>query len=194
MHFSFSLLTKLFLLKTKKYRDPVTFDTHSHLLSKAAKPYLDILSKWIHYGEIVDPYDEFMINEKRGIKKENLWADYNDSYWEQRYTLRLEAIPPFLERWKDKILLAGKYLNVIKECGIELEDLKDRHFTLKGTMIETFSDTIKAISDGKYVVLFHSSFFGFLFFGLLLFIFKKLMDLKIFCSFLFDLDMRKILK
>jgi gamma-tubulin complex component 2 len=26
-----------------------------------------------------------------------------------------------LEGWKHKILLAGKYLNVIRECGIELK-------------------------------------------------------------------------
>jgi len=32
------------------------------------------------------------------------------------------CIPPFLEPWKFKILLAGKYLNVIKECGIEIAD------------------------------------------------------------------------
>ncbi|BGP27069.1 spindle pole body component ALP4 [Rhodotorula toruloides] len=31
------------------------------------------------------------------------------------------VVPPFLEPWKDKILLAGKYLNVIRECGIEIE-------------------------------------------------------------------------
>lgn len=30
------------------------------------------------------------------------------------------CIPPFLEPWKHKILLAGKYLNVIKECGLEI--------------------------------------------------------------------------
>ena len=30
------------------------------------------------------------------------------------------CIPPLLESWKHKILLAGKYLNVIRECGIEI--------------------------------------------------------------------------
>ena len=30
------------------------------------------------------------------------------------------CVPPPLERWKHKILLAGKYLNVIRECGIEI--------------------------------------------------------------------------
>ena len=30
------------------------------------------------------------------------------------------CVPPLLEGWKHKILLAGKYLNVIRECGIEI--------------------------------------------------------------------------
>jgi gamma-tubulin complex component 2 len=30
------------------------------------------------------------------------------------------CIPAFLEPWKYKILLAGKYLNVIRECGTEI--------------------------------------------------------------------------
>ena len=29
-------------------------------------------------------------------------------------------IPGFLEPWKQKILLAGKYLNVVRECGKEI--------------------------------------------------------------------------
>ena len=31
------------------------------------------------------------------------------------------CIPLFLQAWKHKILLAGKYLNVIRECGIEVK-------------------------------------------------------------------------
>lgn len=31
------------------------------------------------------------------------------------------CIPSFLQPWKHKILLAGKYLNVIRECGIEVK-------------------------------------------------------------------------
>ncbi|PWN47840.1 hypothetical protein IE53DRAFT_348536 [Violaceomyces palustris] len=34
-------------------------------------------------------------------------------------------IPSFLEPWKHKILLAGKYLNVIRECGIDVTSGKD---------------------------------------------------------------------
>ncbi len=35
------------------------------------------------------------------------------------------CIPPFLEPWKHKILLAGKYLNVIRECGLEVASSKE---------------------------------------------------------------------
>ncbi|KAG8936682.1 hypothetical protein FRC02_000140 [Tulasnella sp. 418] len=71
-------------------------------------------------------------------------SDYNDDYWERRYTLRDGSavsgqqtgvpkarseggrlpggacIPPILNVWKHKVLLAGKYLNVIRECGIDI--------------------------------------------------------------------------
>lgn len=31
------------------------------------------------------------------------------------------CIPLLLEPWKHKVLLAGKYLNVIRECGISVD-------------------------------------------------------------------------
>ena len=47
--------------------------------------------------------------------------DYNDQYWEQHYTIERERIPMFLERAAEKILRAGKYLNVIRQCGMTLD-------------------------------------------------------------------------
>jgi len=32
-------------------------------------------------------------------------------------------IPSFLEQWKDKVLLAGKYLNVVRECGVDVSHI-----------------------------------------------------------------------
>ncbi|RUS20820.1 Spc98 family-domain-containing protein [Endogone sp. FLAS-F59071] len=100
--------------------DPTTKKLHSYLLSQSSIPYLNILDAWIHNGEIRDPHNEFMVQEKKNVKKENLKMDFNDAYWEMRYTLRENAIPAFLEPLKSKILLAGKYLNVIRECGINI--------------------------------------------------------------------------
>src|SRR3954466_10389666 len=95
--------------------DLATKKLYMHLLSKASQPYVFMLHTWIHHGEIRDPYEEFMIQERKNVKKENLKEDFNDTYWEQRYTPREKTIPVFLTPFTNKILLAGKYLNVIRE-------------------------------------------------------------------------------
>ncbi|RUP46947.1 Spc98 family-domain-containing protein, partial [Jimgerdemannia flammicorona] len=100
--------------------DPITKKLHTYLLSQSSIPYLSILDAWIHHGEIRDPHGEFMVQEKKNVKKENLKEDFNDAYWEMRYTPRDNAVPAFLEPLSKKILLAGKYLNVIRECGINI--------------------------------------------------------------------------
>lgn len=104
---------------TAQSGNPSAFKLYRHLLSHAAAPYLHMLNRWIHHGEIVDPYGEFLIRENKSVRKENLDTDYTDEYWEKRYTLRADMTPAFLDPLKDKILQAGKYLNVLRECGMD---------------------------------------------------------------------------
>ncbi|CCJ30183.1 unnamed protein product [Pneumocystis jirovecii] len=87
------------------------------LLKEASKPYMKMLNSWLHRGEISDPYSEFMIREQKSIKKDRLEDDYIDEYWEKRYTIRDNEVPSQLESVKMKVLIAGKYLNVVRECG-----------------------------------------------------------------------------
>lgn len=105
--------------------DPKCKKMYTFLLSKASAPYFEMLNAWIYHGEIVDPYNEFMILEKTSVKKENLKEDFNDAYWEMRYTIRENVVPIFLEPVKNQILLAGKYLNVVRECGVNIADPKE---------------------------------------------------------------------
>ncbi|KAI8337389.1 gamma-tubulin complex component protein [Choanephora cucurbitarum] len=100
--------------------NPKAKKMYAFLLSKASIPYFDILNRWIYHGEIRDPYNEFMVLEKRSVHKDNLKEDYNDTYWETRYTLREGVVPVFLESMKHQILLAGKFLNVVRECGVKI--------------------------------------------------------------------------
>lgn len=99
--------------------DPVTRDLLTQLLAAASKPYLQMLEQWIHKGVITDPYDEFLIREQRSIKRERLEMDYTDEYWEKRYTVRKDDLPLELSSPQvyERILLTGKYLNVVRECG-----------------------------------------------------------------------------
>ncbi|KAK4052757.1 gamma tubulin complex Spc97/GCP2 subunit Alp4 [Microbotryomycetes sp. JL201] len=120
--------------------DPVARDLYGTLLLKASQPYVSILLTWITSGHLSDPWDEFIVRESKGIDRGSLDLDYTDEYWDRRYTLRDKGsktssdgssprarglaagaiVPSFLDPWKTKILLAGKYLNVMRECGIEV--------------------------------------------------------------------------
>ena len=97
--------------------DPTTKTLLETLLREASRPYMTLLNEWLHRGSIRDPHAEFLVKEQKGIKREKLEEDYMDEYWEKRYTVREQVVPPQLEAVKDKVLLAGKYLNVVRECG-----------------------------------------------------------------------------
>ncbi|KAL8950465.1 MAG: hypothetical protein Q9222_003505 [Ikaeria aurantiellina] len=97
--------------------DPAARTLLQTLLRDASRPYMTMLNEWLHHGGIKDPHAEFVIKEQNSIKREKLEEDYTDEYWEKRYTIREADVPPQLEAVKDKILLAGKYLNVVRECG-----------------------------------------------------------------------------
>ncbi|KAL5115824.1 gamma tubulin complex Spc97/GCP2 subunit Alp4 [Pleosporales sp. CAS-2024a] len=97
--------------------DPAARALLTTLLREASRPYMAMLNEWLHHGGIKDPHSEFLIKEQKSIKRERLDQDYTDEYWEKRYTMRDALVPPQLEAVKDKVLLAGKYLNVVRECG-----------------------------------------------------------------------------
>ena len=79
-----------------------------------------MLEDWIYKGQINDPYNEFMINEDKEIVKEKLKDDFNEKFWERKYSLIKQNTPKFLESIAEKILLTGKYLNAINETGKNL--------------------------------------------------------------------------
>lgn len=97
--------------------DPAARTLLTGLLRDASRPYMMMLNEWLHHGSIKDPHAEFLVKEQKSIKRERLEQDYTDEYWERRYTIREQDVPPQLEAVKDKVLLAGKYLNVVRECG-----------------------------------------------------------------------------
>ena len=122
------------------------------LLSKASAPYMQTLSTWITTGQLDDPFNEFMVEERSYLSKDKLKEDFNDVYWEQRYTLRDDAIPEFLEPWKDKILLAGKYLNVLRECGIDIRKTGDHSSLVTKSIHSNVDDVAKAVDDGRFII------------------------------------------
>jgi gamma-tubulin complex component 2 len=44
----------------------------NYLMTKASVPYMAILNQWIHFGIIDDPYEEFLIRERKECIKDSL--------------------------------------------------------------------------------------------------------------------------
>lgn len=113
-------LTTLHSITTGYIGEAKTQSLCLHLTQAACQPYFTSLGEWIYCGVVHDPYSEFMIKEHDTIQKDRLHEEYNDAYWDRRYTVQQESIPSFLEHMADKILCSGKYLNVVRECGKEV--------------------------------------------------------------------------
>jgi len=107
--------------KTEAYTgDPKGRDLCLYLTQASCAAYFDMLQLWIYEGLIKDPYGEFLVAEHESVQKEGVTEDFNDQYWDQHYTIERERIPKFLERVAEKILRTGKYLNVIRQCGLAI--------------------------------------------------------------------------
>lgn len=108
--------------------DPAARELLTALLRDSSRPYMVMLNEWLHHGSINDPHGEFLIKEQKSLRRERLEQDYTDEYWERRYTIRDKEVPPQLVGVKEKVLLAGKYLNVVRECGgVDVsKDVKDK--------------------------------------------------------------------
>ncbi|XP_076274198.1 gamma-tubulin complex component 2-like isoform X2 [Rhynchophorus ferrugineus] len=87
------------------------------LMEAACVPYMKMLGMWIYMGIISDPINEFLVEDNEVIQKEDMPVDYSADYWDKKYCIRRDRIPKFLEPVADIILKAGKYLNVIRQCG-----------------------------------------------------------------------------
>lgn len=59
-------------------------------------------------------------------------------------------IPNFLEPWKHQILLAGKYLNVIRECGIEVKPGQRAAGALQGSdAVPDYEEELIVMNDER---------------------------------------------
>jgi len=131
----------------------------SFLLEKTSVPFLQILQKWIYSAKLEDPYGEFLIVQDKKQNKDNIEKDFNDCYWQKRYTYNEEMIPVFLQKLAHKILHSGKYLSVFRECGspIEYPDQveliirinQDSEKTTQASLIQhkTFSEPIEKANE-----------------------------------------------
>ena len=79
----------------KSSTDQQTLQVYQFLLNKSFLPFCELLSKWIYHGIIDDTYEEFLIEERKDLNKDNISKDFKDNYWEKRFTVREEQVNLF---------------------------------------------------------------------------------------------------
>ena len=69
---------------------------HTYMLYTlcALYPYIHT---YIYRGELIDPYNEFMIQSDDRLSHDTLAQDFNAHYWEAKFTLQTKHIPVFLQ-------------------------------------------------------------------------------------------------
>ena len=100
-----------------------------------------------------DPYREFMVAEEEVISKEGVIEDFqgHGAYWERRYTLQHDMVATFLERYEEKVLTTGKYLNVVRECG---DGRLEKMVTNNDTNLH--GSRFAGIASGKFDAVLHN--------------------------------------
>jgi gamma-tubulin complex component 2 len=116
-----SLLTEIQRINSSLAGDSNARKVFSFLMERASVPYLKMVERWIYHGDLVDPYDEFMIRRDDQVSKEDVQDNPYSTYWQSRYTVRSSQVPLFLSRVAQKILTAGKYLNVFRTCNRQVD-------------------------------------------------------------------------
>jgi len=87
----------------------------SLLLRHAVKPYLGLLNSWLTTGDLNRHLrDEFMVVDT--LKEGGAVHE-----WESKFALTMVHCPSFLQRHANVILATGKYVRLLKGCGVKLE-------------------------------------------------------------------------
>ena len=59
--------------------------------------YIHTIQIHAYRGELIDPYNEFMIQSDDRLSHDTLAQDFNAHFWEAKFTLHTKHIPVFLQ-------------------------------------------------------------------------------------------------
>ncbi|KAL2441375.1 Spindle pole body component alp6 [Exophiala dermatitidis] len=100
--------------------DPFVASFAERLLARVARPFYEMLRRWIYDGELIDPFHEFFITEPDPSSQPTVdHRHVATSVWEEKYKVDSSLIPSIVSaEFARKVFLIGKSLNFIRHnCG-----------------------------------------------------------------------------
>lgn len=91
------------------------------LFNTVSQSYIHTLNNWLTSGELDDISNEFFIATGPNVEASTTLLN-SEHFWHNLFIIRVDGLPKqFLDRnIQVKVLLIGKYLNILKSCGIVL--------------------------------------------------------------------------
>ncbi|ONH69683.1 Spindle pole body component SPC97 [Cyberlindnera fabianii] len=126
------------------------------LFKNISRSYVSMLNDWITKGDLNDPHGEFFIttNLARDFKVNSL---NSEQYWDSKYVIKKDGLPrQFADKdLQLKVLHTGKYLNVLKECGVTLDSFSDERIDdLNGSNLLLVLERAYAVANKFIMDLF----------------------------------------
>ncbi|XP_060657603.1 gamma-tubulin complex component 2 homolog [Drosophila nasuta] len=108
------------------------YEQQQHFKSSALKQvltavsdyYMKMVQLWTQKGVLYDVRGDFFVEDTHATAMSSTLLSPKQcchAFWQQRYKLHLQRLPSFLEPQSEKIFLAGKYLNVLRQCNVQMQ-------------------------------------------------------------------------
>ncbi|XP_030572577.1 gamma-tubulin complex component 2 homolog [Drosophila novamexicana] len=94
------------------------------ILSDVSHYYMKMVQLWTQKGVLYDVRREFFVEDTSASDMSSTLLSPKQcchAYWAQRYRLHMERLPSFLAAHAERIFLAGKYLNVLRQCNVQMK-------------------------------------------------------------------------
>lgn len=109
----------------QKFTDPDLKARVAKVLGDVTRAYMKIVQLWTQKGIIYDPQNEFFVhdNERPNMMSSTLLTPEQCcfDYWHHRYQILPDRLPDFLLTQGEQMFLAGKYLNILRQCNVTMK-------------------------------------------------------------------------
>ncbi|KAH8256158.1 hypothetical protein KR026_009445 [Drosophila bipectinata] len=110
---------------SQKFTDPELKARVSKTMGDVTRSYMKIVQLWTQKGIIYDTQNEFFVhdNERPNSMSSTLLTPEQCcfDYWHHRYHVLPDRLPDFLLNQGEHIFLAGKYLNILRQCNVTMK-------------------------------------------------------------------------
>jgi Gamma tubulin complex component N-terminal len=114
-----------------RHGDTFTSKFVQRVMDHVCVPFYNMISRWILYGDLQDPYEEFFVGMNRVVSTP---SNLTPNVWLDTYFLRHAMLPSFLPlSLALRILVIGKTINFIRLCMSSLPKKVDKISILPNT-------------------------------------------------------------